>query len=117
IRRLLEKILDNDRLEAPFKIVDVEKELNVKIPIKVNGDKHETPLLGKLDRIENKNGATRIIDYKTGRFKLQNQGKKSDEKYLDNLINNIFNSEIPFSQTEDIDRCKWCPFKGICYRE
>ena len=38
-------------------------------------------------------------------------------KYLNNLINNIFNSEIPFSQTEDIDRCKWCPFKGICYRE
>lgn len=28
----------------------------------------------------------------------------------------LFNPEVPFSQTEDVDRCKYCPYSQICNR-
>jgi len=182
VRKLIEKILENDCIETPFKILEVEKELRINLPVNIESKKHDVELLGKLDRIEKKNNDTRIIDYKTGYFKLQTQGKKSDEEYftlifsepdykenfqqyfyaylysqtnknsqvsigiyplrslsnginffedgnitkerlelfgeyLNKLIEDIFNHDIPFAQTPDIDKCTWCPFKGICYRE
>ena len=181
-KRLIEKVLENDFTETPFLIQEVEKTIKINFQVNAPGGKHETALLGKLDRIEKKNNETRIIDYKTGIFKLQNQGKKTEEeyfnlifsepdhkenfqqyfyaylysltypdspvtigiyplkslsnginffeegsiskerlelfgKYLTGLIDEIFNPEVTFNQTPDIDRCKWCPFKGICYRE
>ena len=33
---------------------------------------------------------------------------------FDELIQEIFNPETPFSQTQNNDNCKWCAFKGIC---
>jgi hypothetical protein len=36
---------------------------------------------------------------------------------LGNLLSEIFNSSIPFSQTSDVDKCKTCPFVGICGNE
>ena len=33
---------------------------------------------------------------------------------FDELIQEIFNPETPFSQTLNNDNCKWCAFKGIC---
>ena len=35
---------------------------------------------------------------------------------LNNLIEEIFNPDIPFSQTENEAICKWCAFKDICRR-
>ncbi|MFN5317962.1 MAG: PD-(D/E)XK nuclease family protein, partial [Bacteroidia bacterium] len=32
------------------------------------------------------------------------------------LVEEIFNPEIPFVQTDDIGRCVYCSFKGICSR-
>ncbi len=39
------------------------------------------------------------------------------ESGLKQLYSDIFNPQIPFSQTKDPDNCKWCPFKSICYRD
>lgn len=39
------------------------------------------------------------------------------EENLIKLIEEIFNSEVCFSQTDDKDRCRFCPFISICYRE
>lgn len=36
---------------------------------------------------------------------------------LSNLLSDIFNSNIPFTQTADTDKCKSCPFINICGRE
>lgn len=33
-----------------------------------------------------------------------------------NLLTEIFNPEIPFTQTEDETRCRYCPYKDICNR-
>ena len=46
-------------------------------------------------------------------------GLESLEKFesvLKSILNDIFNSEIPFYQTEKIDNCKFCPFASICNR-
>ncbi len=39
------------------------------------------------------------------------------EKVLSDVIEDIFNPELPFIQTDDLDTCKWCDYKGICNRE
>ncbi|MCF8297027.1 MAG: PD-(D/E)XK nuclease family protein [Saprospiraceae bacterium] len=38
------------------------------------------------------------------------------EIILKNLIDEILDKEIPFSQTEEADNCEYCAFRGICYR-
>ena len=32
------------------------------------------------------------------------------------LIDEIFNPEVPFVQTEDMDRCRFCAYKVLCSR-
>jgi CRISPR/Cas system-associated exonuclease Cas4 (RecB family) len=41
---------------------------------------------------------------------------KTFEEQLKLLIDTIYNKDLPFSQTEDEDRCIYCPYKGICNR-
>ena len=36
---------------------------------------------------------------------------KMKEKFTE-----LFNSEIPFRQTDNLDSCKYCDFRGICQR-
>jgi CRISPR/Cas system-associated exonuclease Cas4 (RecB family) len=38
------------------------------------------------------------------------------EEELRKLIEEIFDTSVPFTQVEDPDRCKWCPYKEICNR-
>jgi ATP-dependent helicase/nuclease subunit B len=38
------------------------------------------------------------------------------EEKLRELVEEIFNTSIPFSQTEDESRCKYCSFNEICNR-
>ncbi|MCC6383750.1 MAG: PD-(D/E)XK nuclease family protein, partial [Bacteroidia bacterium] len=38
------------------------------------------------------------------------------EQNLNLLIEEIFNVELPFTQTEDRKRCEYCPYKDICKR-
>jgi hypothetical protein len=35
---------------------------------------------------------------------------------LNKLLSEIFSPEIPFSQTEDTNKCRYCPYSGICNR-
>ncbi|MGH2575692.1 MAG: PD-(D/E)XK nuclease family protein [Ignavibacteria bacterium] len=175
IKKLIGKILENDKLEAPIKILDLEKKATREIEIQVNGGSVKIKLLGILDRIEEKDSKIRIIDYKTGAVKTKSKdfekifsgpdfrdsfqqyfyaytykedNPQADIKmgiyYLRNMedgisfldeeavtseelsnfeeglkkkLSELFDTEIPFVQTEHIDRCKWCPYNSICYRE
>ena len=52
-----------------------------------------------------------------------NKGKAIDEdllelfeEHLHQLIGNIMSPEIPFTQTDDFKKCKYCDFKNICSR-
>ncbi|MFT7239156.1 MAG: CRISPR/Cas system-associated exonuclease Cas4 (RecB family), partial [Cyclobacteriaceae bacterium] len=33
---------------------------------------------------------------------------------LSDLLHEVFNSEIPFEQTQDLKRCGYCTYKEIC---
>jgi radical SAM protein with 4Fe4S-binding SPASM domain len=35
---------------------------------------------------------------------------------LKEKLNELFDSSVPFRQTENTDNCKYCSFKGICQR-
>ena len=73
IVRYLEKYIDSEISEAKnhqIKILGIEEKLNVKLNI----PEIDFPitLKGKLDRIDEKDGMLRIIDYKTGKVESKN---------------------------------------------
>jgi CRISPR/Cas system-associated exonuclease Cas4 (RecB family) len=35
---------------------------------------------------------------------------------LTTLLEDIYNPEIPFDQTDDLKKCEYCPYKEICGR-
>ena len=39
-----------------------------------------------------------------------------DRDILDELLREIFNPEVAFDQTEELDKCSYCDFKAICKR-
>lgn len=183
IKTLVCMILDNDKKDLPFKIIDLEKKIDDELEININGSVRPVKLSGRIDRIDEREGVTTIIDYKTGRADFQKMGsKESYEHYLDaiftnpnykenfqaylyaysylrknprkeariaiyalrkinkglnyltngtisqaeldeygerlkELINGMLSPGSKFVQTDDKDRCRFCAFKSICYRE
>ena len=51
-------------------------------------------------------------------FSINDYNEVADEfsENLWQLISDIFNPEISFSQTEEAQDCKFCPYKKICHR-
>ncbi|MEO8511950.1 MAG: PD-(D/E)XK nuclease family protein [Ignavibacteria bacterium] len=183
IKKLINKVLESDITQTPFKILALEKNAERKVRVEVEGETIEVTLYGRLDRIELKDGITRIIDYKTGTVDNAKQSSKtgdnehierifSDIKLKENfqqlfyaslylnsnknsklivgiyplkkisggvtwfekepitpekrilfeenlnvLLKKIFDKQTPFAQTTDIEHCKYCPYKSICYRD
>jgi CRISPR/Cas system-associated exonuclease Cas4 (RecB family) len=180
IRKLVNKVLDSDIGNLPFKIISLEMKIENVLKIKLNGEEQNIILRGRIDRIDEKNNTQVIIDYKTGQFSKQKGYNVSEDydaifsdpkykeyfqayfyaynylqkekrqsvkiaiyplkkineglvylreealllsnisAYEENLIKlaeEIFNQEICFSQTDDKESCRFCPFISICYRE
>lgn len=63
-------ILDRDEQDAPFTILSLEHQINTELEFELNGKREHVKLYGFIDRIDERNGITRIIDYKTGSDKL-----------------------------------------------
>lgn len=181
MEQLIQKVLDLDIADAPFKVVGLEQEgyeQLVSIP-----NVGTARISGTIDRVDEKDGVLRIADYKTGRVEFVTAGRpaKSDEEILEThfqdpkyksgfqaylyavlvrphvekpikvgittmkslsqgtqwlkngqtlsdqeieafgsrvneLVREIFNPEIPFTQTDDLERCGYCEFAKICKR-
>jgi ATP-dependent helicase/DNAse subunit B len=49
---------------------------------------------------------------------INHYGEVADEylQHLTHLMEEIFNPEIAFTQTEEISYCKYCPYRKICHR-
>ncbi|MGI9542285.1 MAG: PD-(D/E)XK nuclease family protein, partial [Cyclobacteriaceae bacterium] len=187
IQRLVLKVLEHDKSEAPFIVVGLEDELQQIVQL----GQHKVALRGSLDRIprsvKGEKEIVKIVDYKTGRVELvrnrSSQAKPwslddymkqyfTDSRYksgfqsyfyaylwhrahktdsilagifglkkssegvqwlqqgaeisepvlskfdtnLKELLTEIFDPKIPFSQTEDLKKCMYCPYKDICQR-
>lgn len=68
----IENILKIDKKYAPFKIIDLEAKYGYTAEIKVDTSENETKkigLRGIFDRVDEKDGIRRVIDYKTGSVK------------------------------------------------
>ncbi|MFT4153837.1 PD-(D/E)XK nuclease family protein [Parafilimonas sp.] len=63
-------IAGRDEEEAPFTIIALEEKINAEIPFQLKGQQQSIKIFGIVDRIDIKNGATRIVDYKTGKDEL-----------------------------------------------
>ncbi|MEX8549332.1 MAG: PD-(D/E)XK nuclease family protein [Mucilaginibacter sp.] len=69
----MQTILKHDSVSAPFRIIELENKKDYKFhyPIKINGQTKYLQLYGILDRVDEHNGKTRIVDYKTGSDELK----------------------------------------------
>ena len=181
LRKYILQVIKLDKRHAPFIYVSSEERCTIKFPIQ-NGDL-KVNIKGFIDRVDEKEGRLRILDYKTGTGKLEfknleevfehnkenrpkfvlqtflygilykNQAKgkqitpgiyyirdifKDDfeaelnnkelnekvsdfskyetdfQAHLRDCLQEIFNSEIPFSQTTNKKVCLYCPYIGIC---
>ncbi len=181
MEQMVQKVLDMDMKQAPFKVVGLERDdfqYQVELP---SGQK--VNLGGTIDRVDEKEGVTQIIDYKTGKVKLAtaSQLRLPAEEYIENYFQNpdlksgfqgylyailtrghlseqvrigilsmrhlsqgtqwlragqlipeevidafnqrlremvleIYNPEIAFTQTEDLKQCEYCAFNRVCRR-
>jgi RecB family exonuclease len=182
VKRFIDKILEHDKKHTPFTLEGVEQ--NMEYTLSISAPAGSVLLGGKIDRVDRKEDLLRIVDYKTGRDKLDfdsiaslyaREGKRNKaafqtlmyawlytktkntsgmrvipgllnstnlfdddaefglkmakeklqdiqtvlpefEARLRELLEELFNSEAVFDQTEETDNCKYCPYKRICYR-
>ena len=192
LQKYLIRVLEIDEESAPFRVVSLEKEkeYRAKLTISAGLDAKEVALKGIIDRVDERAGVIRLIDYKSGGdkkdfpdipslfnrddtkrnkaamqtlfygliyqathpqntaplkpaiFNLKeifsdefdpylhlkenrkagielNDYRDYEEEYttgLKGLLEELYNPEVPFSQTEDLNKCKYCPYKEICGR-
>ena len=183
LRKYVLQVLKVDKKHAPFRYISSEERCSIQYPIQ-NGVLNVN-LKGFIDRIDEKEGHLRILDYKTGIGKLEFKNldevfehnkdnrpkfvlqtflygifykeraegktitpgiyyirdvfkdefdteltnKESKEKvtnfeqyegnfreHLTNCLEEIFDPEIPFSQTSNVKICQYCPYIGVCNR-
>jgi CRISPR/Cas system-associated exonuclease Cas4 (RecB family) len=181
IKRYLRQLLKMDAQRAPFQYIKSEMKIQQTIIVQSHGTELPILLGGTIDRIDCKEGITRIIDYKTGgsqkkiddicqlfhtdkprdnyvfqafyyaylmkdqyeqiapsllfvrntskadfepniiinKNPVTNFKEYSDEfgTLLNNTIEEIFNSDLPYTAAENNDACLYCQLKSICRRK
>jgi ATP-dependent helicase/DNAse subunit B len=60
------RILETDKVAAPFTIFSIEKPYTFRLTFKTDDGLHELMAGGNIDRVDIKDGIMRIVDYKTG---------------------------------------------------
>ncbi|PID95417.1 MAG: hypothetical protein CSA94_01725 [Bacteroidetes bacterium] len=65
----MEKLIKRDLKYAPFTVLGLEEKLEGTLKIEVGGEQQTVVLKGLIDRIDEKDGKIRIVDYKTGHIK------------------------------------------------
>jgi CRISPR/Cas system-associated exonuclease Cas4 (RecB family) len=183
VKRFAQRIIEMDREYSPFVMEALEQE-GLSYEMKLDNAKGAVILSGKIDRVDRKDDVVRVIDYKTGRDRLdfdsvpslfsreekRNKaafqtmlyallyktnhktggsrivpglinrmnlfdrnfqfGLKVGREYVENvdqlipefeqhlkiLLEELFDPNIPFDQTTNLDTCNFCPYQNICYR-
>ncbi len=75
IHELINRILDTELIHAPVKILQLEKDVSNLFPFSEN---NFVKLFGIIDRVDEKDGVVRIIDYKTGKVSKKKQDSIAD---------------------------------------
>ncbi|WP_129715084.1 PD-(D/E)XK nuclease family protein [Pedobacter sp. SYP-B3415] len=73
VKQYASVIIDHDEQIAPFSLIELENKEAYVLPytIHVDGKPRKINLYGIIDRVDRRNGITRIVDYKTGKDELR----------------------------------------------
>jgi ATP-dependent helicase/nuclease subunit B len=63
----VDRVLEIDKSFAPFTLIWLEQEFTKKLPIIYSGEETSIIIGGTIDRIDQRDGVKRLIDYKTGK--------------------------------------------------
>ena len=80
ILKYVKAIIEKDIEYCPFKILKLEKPFSFSIDFEIDNKKQQIITGGIIDRVDEKNGVVRILDYKTG-------STDTDFKSVEQLIN------------------------------
>jgi hypothetical protein len=80
----ISRILELDIKASPFRIVALEKPVTYRMPVNIDGVRSEILTGGIIDRVDIKDGVTRILDYKTG--KVSDSIKEIDELFREDRV-------------------------------
>ena len=69
VKKFSHRIIEIDRLHAPFHIEGLEQE-GLTFKVKLDIPPYNAVVGGKIDRVDRKDNQVRVIDYKTGKDKL-----------------------------------------------
>ncbi len=183
--KYMKAILKYDQINGDFKVLNLERKYLAGIPVNTTEGLQTIAIGGYIDRVDEKDGVIRLIDYKTGKdekkvisiesffdrdnkkrnkaamqtmlyaklFQSENPAirkplkpgifnikeiydpnfnpflildKEEIQDYrefaetfengLSELIGEIFDPNKPFDQTEDLEKCTYCPYREICGR-
>ncbi|NOZ45718.1 MAG: hypothetical protein GXO79_02945 [Chlorobi bacterium] len=186
LKTYIVNVLKFDKRKTPFTVQGLEKKMTSEITVSISNTKYKINIGGTIDRIDLKDGALHIIDYKTGSndknkvkdiehlfnekqitnyknifqiliysllydkneisnqeifptlYHIQKMAKTEYSQFIgigkskkiaysninaefENKLNTLFtellDKNIPFSQTDDSDKCQYCPYKSICHKE
>lgn len=187
MQKYMVRLLEIDEEDAPFRLLSMEKAHKSQFEINTGTGIKKISLKGFIDRVDEKDGTIRLIDYKSGgdkkdfsnvaslfdredknrnkaamqtmyygllyqamhpenskplkpalfNFKeifkedfnpyLKNKEQKSEvqdyieyaveyESGLRKMLEEMYDPEVPFSQTDNLEKCKYCPYSEICGR-
>ena len=86
IKKYVLKVLQLDKAYAPFSILGLEDKYTKVVQVEVNGKTLDFEFGGTIDRLDEKNGRIRVVDYKTG--KSSNIVKSIPSMFFDNANRN-----------------------------
>lgn len=181
IKKYVLKLLQFDKQQAPFTMLEAEFECEIELPTRYGN----LNIKGVIDRVDEKEGRLRVLDYKTGGgtldfsgweevfehnndkrpkyvmqtflygllYKSESKGRKIEPgiiylreifkdnfrteindklqksfvtdyaeyevEFIENLklcVEEIFDINVPFTQTSSAKPCEYCAFKTICKR-
>ncbi|MDR2039672.1 MAG: PD-(D/E)XK nuclease family protein [Bacteroidales bacterium] len=184
--KYIHRVIEVDKAAAPFTLLGLEEKLNIPVPVSSISSSATVNMYGIIDRIECRNEALYIIDYKTGNasrkfrsvpdlfdrnkngnhavmqtlvyacmaklvypgYRKINSGlyvvkdlfrepdydprisiirqdpldnyfdvSKEFEYLLNELLAEMFLSDVPFTQTPDEKKCLNCLYADICHRK
>ena len=86
IKKYVLKVLQLDKAYAPFSILGLEDKYTKKVQVEINDQNLEFEFGGTIDRLDEKDGRIRVVDYKTG--KSSNLVKSIPSMFSDNSNRN-----------------------------
>lgn len=103
----IDRIFQRDRMNAPLKIVSFEELYVFSVSMKTSYGSISLNTGGKIDRIDIKDGITRIIDYKTGKVadstnSVDNLFEEDREKELDGWLQTLLYCESYLAQNKGV---------------